>query len=75
MLGSVVAYADQTKERLLGVDSELIAAHGAVSPQVADAMADGALARFDADLLSRSPAWPGPAAGRRRSRWATCAGR
>ncbi|MGA3058112.1 MAG: nicotinamide-nucleotide amidohydrolase family protein [Candidatus Limnocylindrales bacterium] len=29
--GGVVAYADETKERLLGVDPELIAAHGAVN--------------------------------------------
>jgi nicotinamide-nucleotide amidase len=63
VLGSVVAYADQAKQRLLGVDSELIAAHGAVSPQVADAMADGALARFDADLAVAITGVAGPGGG------------
>lgn len=48
--GGVVAYSNEAKRTLLGVDPELIDAHGAVSPEVAEALADGALARFDADL-------------------------
>src|SRR5205085_4742605 len=47
--GGVVAYSDEAKTELLGVSPELIEAHGAVSPEVAAAMADGALARFNAD--------------------------
>ena len=48
--GGVVAYSNEAKTELLSVPGELIEAHGAVSPEVAEAMADGALARFDADL-------------------------
>jgi nicotinamide-nucleotide amidase len=36
--------------KLLGVDATLIEEHGAVSQEVAEAMADGALDRFDADV-------------------------
>jgi nicotinamide-nucleotide amidase len=61
--GGVVAYADEAKERLLGVDPDLIAAHGAVSPEVADAMADGALQRFDADLAIAITGVAGPGGG------------
>jgi nicotinamide-nucleotide amidase len=48
--GGVVAYSDQAKVDLLDVAGELIERHGAVSPEVAEALADGALARFHADL-------------------------
>lgn len=41
----VVAYANEAKTRLLGVPAELIAAHGAVSAEVAEAMAAGVKAR------------------------------
>jgi PncC family amidohydrolase len=43
-LGGIVSYSDAAKERLLDVPREIIAAHGAVSAQVARAMAEGALA-------------------------------
>ena len=39
-LGSAVVYANAAKTALLGVDAALIAAHGAVSEPVAQAMAD-----------------------------------
>jgi nicotinamide-nucleotide amidase len=61
--GGVVAYADEAKTALLGVDPELIRAHGAVSPEVADAMADGALARFDADTAVGITGVAGPGGG------------
>jgi nicotinamide-nucleotide amidase len=50
VLGGVVAYANEAKVALAGVDPALIAEHGAVSAEVADALADGALARSDADI-------------------------
>ena len=43
-VGGVVAYSNQLKDRLLGVPAELLAAHGAVSREVAEAMARGACA-------------------------------
>jgi nicotinamide-nucleotide amidase len=48
--GGVVAYSNEAKTELLGVAAELIAAHGAVSPEVGEALADGAMDRFGADL-------------------------
>ena len=48
--GGVVAYSNEAKTELLGVPAEMIAAHGAVSPEVARALADGARARFGADI-------------------------
>jgi nicotinamide-nucleotide amidase len=49
-LGAAVAYANQVKTQLLGVPPALIAAHGAVSAEVARAMAEGARSRLGADL-------------------------
>lgn len=48
--GGVVAYSNPAKTDLLGVPAGLIAAHGAVSPAVARALADGARERFGADI-------------------------
>ena len=48
--GGVVAYSDDAKRELLDVPADLLERTGAVSPEVAEAMADGALARFHADL-------------------------
>ena len=50
LLGGVVAYSNEAKVELLGVSPELIERHGAVSPEAAEAMADGAAGRFGADL-------------------------
>jgi nicotinamide-nucleotide amidase len=50
VLGGIVSYSDAAKTALLGVPAELIATHGAVSPQVARAMADGARAALGADV-------------------------
>ena len=61
--GSVVAYSNEAKVELLGVDAELIEAHGAVSPEVAAAMASGALARFDADVACSVTGIAGPDGG------------
>jgi nicotinamide-nucleotide amidase len=48
--GGVVTYADAEKTKLLGVPAELIARVGAVSEEVARAMAAGVRARFGTDL-------------------------
>lgn len=48
--GGIVAYSNPAKVELLGVNPGLIEEHGAVSPQVGEAMADGAVDRFSADL-------------------------
>jgi nicotinamide-nucleotide amidase len=45
-LGGIVSYADALKQAQLGVPSELLAAHGAVSEPVARAMAEGARDRL-----------------------------
>lgn len=44
-LGGVVAYSNEVKTTILGVPSSLIAEHGAVSKQVAIAMAEGVRAK------------------------------
>ncbi|HEX6666556.1 MAG TPA: competence/damage-inducible protein A [Solirubrobacterales bacterium] len=63
MAGSVVAYADEAKAELLGVDPELIRQKGAVSPEVAEAMALGALERFGADVAVSITGIAGPDGG------------
>ena len=63
MAGSVVAYANEAKAELLGVDPELIERHGAVSPEVAEAMAVGALERFGADVAVSITGIAGPDGG------------
>jgi len=62
-LGGAVAYADEAKERLLGVPSELLRQRGAVSEPVARAMAQGALERFGADYALSTTGISGPGGG------------
>jgi competence/damage-inducible protein CinA-like protein len=50
VLGGAVVYANEAKVALAGVDPSLISRVGAVSEEVADALADGALDRFGADV-------------------------
>jgi nicotinamide-nucleotide amidase len=61
--GGVVAYSNEAKVDLLGVDPALIEDHGAVSEPVADAMAEGALQRFDADTAVAITGIAGPGGG------------
>jgi nicotinamide-nucleotide amidase len=61
--GGVVAYANEAKVQLLGVDPALIEAHGAVSEPVAQAMAEGALRRFEADTAIGITGVAGPSGG------------
>ena len=50
VLGGVVVYSNEAKVEHAGVPAELIERFGAVSPEVAAALATGAAARFEADL-------------------------
>jgi nicotinamide-nucleotide amidase len=61
--GGVVVYADDAKTGLLEVDPELIQRHGAVSEEVAAAMAEGALRRFEADTAVAVTGIAGPGGG------------
>ncbi|MFL5908662.1 MAG: competence/damage-inducible protein A [Solirubrobacterales bacterium] len=61
--GGVVAYSDDSKAELLGIDPELIKSRGAVSAEVAEAMADGALERFGADVACSTTGIAGPDGG------------
>ncbi|WP_448475622.1 competence/damage-inducible protein A [Mycobacterium kansasii] len=63
--GGLVAYSDDAKTELLGVDAALIRTHGAVSEPVAQAMAAGALQRFGADTAVAITGIAGPGGGTR----------
>ncbi len=63
VVGGVVAYSNEAKAELLGVDPALIQAHGAVSEPVAEAMAAGALQRFGADTAVAITGIAGPGGG------------
>jgi nicotinamide-nucleotide amidase len=63
LAGGVVAYSNEAKAELLGVDPALIEAQGAVSPEVAEAMATGALQRFGADVAVSITGIAGPDGG------------
>ena len=62
-LGGVVSYSNAAKTELLGVPGEQLAAHGAVSAQVARAMAVGVSHRTLADLAVAVTGICGPGGG------------
>jgi nicotinamide-nucleotide amidase len=62
-LGGVVSYSNEAKADLLGVDPEVLAAQGAVSPETAREMALGAKAAFGADLGLAVTGIAGPTGG------------
>ena len=86
VLGGITAYANSAKEQLVGVPAEMLAEHGAVSPEVAVALAEGARNRFGAAIgvgitgIAGPGRWDGGQAGghgahlRRRARRAGGAG-
>ena len=55
-----VTYSNEAKVQMLGVDAALIAQHGAVSREVACAMASGALRQSPADLAVAVTGIAGP---------------
>ncbi len=61
--GGVVAYSNAAKTELLGVPSETLAVHGAVSEETVRAMADGARRRFAVDLAVAVSGIAGPGGG------------
>jgi nicotinamide-nucleotide amidase len=67
VLGGLVAYNTELKQRMLGVDAALLAAHGPVHPQVAEQMARGirsalAVGGRPADIGISTTGVAGPAA-------------
>jgi nicotinamide-nucleotide amidase len=61
--GAIVSYADEVKVHELGVPAELIRAHGAVSAEVARAMAHGARERLGVDVAVGVTGVAGPGGG------------
>lgn len=57
-----ITYSNESKIKELGVPAELIEKYGAVSPQVAEAMAEGALKRAGADIAVSVTGYAGPEA-------------
>jgi nicotinamide-nucleotide amidase len=63
VLGGVTAYSNRAKRDLAGVPAQLIERHGAVSPEVAAALAAGAIERFGADVGIGITGVAGPGGG------------
>lgn len=63
LLADAVTYANEAKTRFAGVDPGLIAAHGAVSEEVARAMAEGIRERAGADVALSLTGVAGPSGG------------
>lgn len=63
VLGGVTAYANSAKEQVVGVPAELIERHGAVSSEVARALADGARRLFGAQIGVGITGVAGPGGG------------
>ncbi len=61
--GAIVAYSDQAKVSQVGVDPQLINAHGAVSAEVAQALAEGARERLQTDVGVGVTGIAGPGGG------------
>jgi nicotinamide-nucleotide amidase len=61
--GSVVAYDNDIKEALLGVNAETLAQHGAVSEATVREMAEGARARLGCDVALATSGIAGPGGG------------
>lgn len=62
-LGGASTYANSAKEALLGIESRLLTAHGAVSAQVAEAMAAGIRGRLNSTWALAVTGIAGPGGG------------
>ncbi len=60
--GGIISYTNWVKENLLNVDSEILKSCGAVSPEVAKAMAEGARKALQADVAVSVTGLAGPGA-------------
>ncbi len=67
-----VTYSNAAKRRMLGVRAETLAAHGAVSPEVAREMAEGALARSGATLAVAVTGIAGPGGSEHKPEGRVC---
>lgn len=76
--GSVVSYSNELKMKLLGVDAEILAAHGAVSQPVAEAMAIGVKNLTGSDYSLATTGIAGPSGGSAEKPvgtvWIACSG-
>src|SRR5438270_2040076 len=61
--GGWITYSNEAKSEMLGVAAALIENHGAVSKQVAQAMAEGARARAQSDFALATTGIAGPSGG------------
>lgn len=61
--GSIISYANEVKENLLGVPHEVLEKHGAVSPETAAHMARGARERLGVDIAVSTTGIAGPGGG------------
>jgi len=62
-VGSIVAYSNEVKAEQLGVPQDVLAEHGAVSEEVAAALARGARSRLGADVAVAVTGVAGPGGG------------
>ncbi|MEV8465545.1 CinA family protein [Fluviibacterium sp. DFM31] len=69
-----VTYSNAAKQAMLGVQADTLDAHGAVSEQVAREMAEGALARSDAQLAVSVTGIAGPGGSEHKPEGRVCFG-
>jgi PncC family amidohydrolase len=63
LLGGIVAYSNEAKKEFLGVNNDILTKHGAVSEEVALAMAEGVCVRFKATYGLSNTGIAGPGGG------------
>ncbi len=73
-----VTYSNEAKEEMLGVDHQVLSAHGAVSQETAQEMAQGAILNSNADISVAITGIAGPGGGTKEKPigtvWIACAG-
>ncbi|WP_226941834.1 CinA family protein [Pseudooceanicola spongiae] len=72
VLGGVVSYSNAAKMDLLGVHSDTLDAHGAVSEPVARQMATGAATRFHAEIAVSTTGIAGPGGSEHKPEGRVC---